>query len=121
MTSPAPTRHHSRRPSATPSLVSIGEDYNYPLPTRSGALASLIRTRSVSSLSSGRRHQPSDEEACVDEDNIERLIHDEQRLNQLLHGSQTRSKILIGKSNPRYRWERYWKDGDQLDAMSEPL
>ncbi|KAF4122501.1 Divalent metal cation (Fe/Co/Zn/Cd) transporter [Geosmithia morbida] len=121
MTSPA-TRLHSRRPSTTPSLVSVTEDYNYPLPTRSGVLASLIRTRSVSSLSSaGRRHPPSDEEACAAEDDIERLIHDEHRLNQLLHGSQARSKILIGKSNPRYRWERYWKDEEQLDAMSAPL
>lgn len=28
---------------------------------------------------------------------------------------------LIGNSNPRYQWERYWKTKDQLKAMPRPL
>lgn len=104
-----------------------------PVPTRSGALASLIRSRSASSL---HRHpyapppaQPHDEEAAVGdvatttgaEDDIARLLANEQRLSQILHGPQARSMNLIGKSNPRYRWETYWKREHELRSMPKSL
>lgn len=55
------------------------------------------------------------------DDEIERLLHDETRLAQILHGPQVRSMNLIGKSNPRYRWERYWKSEDQLETMEKSM
>ena len=131
MTNPTPTSERFRRPS-TPSFLSLTEDRN-PLPTRSGALHSLIRSRSQTSLSSfgtGYRRPHDDEESLLfsrghwtreDEEDIGRLLQDEPRLTRLLQGPQARSKNLIGKSNPRYRWERYWKYEDQLKNMSKPL
>jgi hypothetical protein len=55
------------------------------------------------------------------DDELARLLGDEQRLSQILHGPQARSMNLIGKSNPRYRWERYWKGEQELRSMSKPL
>ncbi|RFU75601.1 cation diffusion facilitator 10 [Trichoderma arundinaceum] len=109
--------------------------YHSSLHTRTNTLATLIRTRSHQSLTSLRpptpaqRHLVDDEEAgpmrnswmrSEDED-IERLLRDERRLTQILHGPQARSLRLIGRSNPRYRWERYWKTEEQLKAMEKPI
>lgn len=124
MTSP---RGRSRRPS-TPSFLILTEDHNTPLPTRSGALASLMRTRSQSSLNSVNRHSRDEETANVrpswshtEEDDIGRLLADEHRLSQILHGTKGRSMNLLGKSNPRYRWERYWRHEHELKEMQPPL
>ncbi|KAF1346517.1 cation diffusion facilitator 10 [Delphinella strobiligena] len=40
---------------------------------------------------------------------------------QVLLTPQMRSMRLIGNSNPRYRWEQYWKDEEELKKMSKPL
>ena len=131
MASPAPVSPRPRRPS-TPSFLVLSEDYPYHVPTRSGALASLIRTRSASSLSSiaGNRRVRDEEAGHLrhpdvrhhgDDEDLGRLLMDEERLNFLLHGTRARSKNLLGKSNPRYRWERYWKTEDELRDMSAPL
>ena len=34
---------------------------------------------------------------------------------------EMRSQRLIGNSNPRYKWEQYWKTEKQLKAMSKSL
>ena len=34
---------------------------------------------------------------------------------------QMRSQRLIGNSNPRYKWERYWKSDDELAKMKKPI
>nr|POE70929.1 metal tolerance protein 3 [Quercus suber] len=34
---------------------------------------------------------------------------------------QMRSQRLIGNSNPRYRWERYWKTDEELKKMNKPI
>lgn len=121
-----------------PSLLTQDESHN-PLGTRSGALQSLIRSRSAQSIPSlnqvhGHGHSktafwpgPEDEESgrnnrsSLDHDELTRLLNDERRLTQLLNGPQNRSLKLIGRSNPRYRWEQYWTREDQLDQMSKPL
>ncbi|KAG6014128.1 hypothetical protein E4U41_004911, partial [Claviceps citrina] len=132
MTSPG-----GRRPSPArrPSLLSLDDSHyhHYPLPTRTGTLASLIRSRSHQSLAGSwpphahrHNHGSDDEEAGSwmrhDEDEaIERLLKDEGRLTQILQGPLARSMKLIGKSNPRYRWESYWKSEDELRTMKKPL
>lgn len=40
---------------------------------------------------------------------------------QVLLTPQMRSMRLIGNSNPRYRWEQYWKDKEELKKMTKPL
>lgn len=39
----------------------------------------------------------------------------------ILMTPQMRSQRLIGNSNPRYRWERYWKTEQQLEKMRKPI
>jgi hypothetical protein len=56
-----------------------------------------------------------------EDEDIERLLRDEHRLSRILLGPQARSLKLIGRSNPRYRWERYWKTEEQLSAMKKPM
>ena len=34
---------------------------------------------------------------------------------------QMRSQRLIGNSNPRYRWEQYWKTDEDLKKMEKPI
>jgi hypothetical protein len=55
------------------------------------------------------------------DDDIARLLANEQRLSQILTDSQPRSMNLIGKSNPRYQWDKYWKREEELHAMPAPL
>jgi hypothetical protein len=65
-----------------------------------------------------------DEEAGLirhDNDELGKLLADERRLTQLLHGPQNRSAKLIGRSNPRYRWEQYWRPEEELDSMPKHL
>ncbi|KAG5985716.1 hypothetical protein E4U54_005864 [Claviceps lovelessii] len=129
MSSPSHRQSPARR---APSLLSVDENhYHYPLPTRTGTIASLIRSRSNQSLTGSwpphpHRHASDEEEAGLwmrhDEDEaIERLLKDEDRLTQILQGPLARSMNLIGKSNPRYRWERYWRSEDELRTMKKPL
>ncbi|UKZ73230.1 hypothetical protein TrVFT333_000872 [Trichoderma virens FT-333] len=109
--------------------------YHSSLHTRTNTLTSLIRTRSQQSLTGLRsaaptpRHLVEDEETGSmrnarmrnEDEEIERLLRDEHRLSQILLGPQARSLKLIGRSNPRYRWERYWKTKEQLNGMKKPI
>jgi hypothetical protein len=45
----------------------------------------------------------------------------ERRLSAVLNGPQMRTQRLIGNSNPRYRWERYWKTEEELKKMKKPM
>lgn len=124
--------NHRTSPVRRPSLLSLDDNHHhYPLATRTGTLASLIRSRSQQSLAGSwppplHRHGTDDEEAGLwmrhdEDDAIERLLKDENRLSQILKGPLARSMNLIGKSNPRYRWERYWKHDDELQTMKKPM
>lgn len=46
-----------------------------------------------------------------------RSVTEERRLSAILQSHPVRSMRLIGNSNPRYRWEQYWKTEEQLEAM----
>ncbi|KAF7552187.1 hypothetical protein G7046_g7500 [Stylonectria norvegica] len=134
MSSPTGTPSRIRRPS-----LLAQDDSHHILPTRSGALTSLIRSRSAQSISSmAGAHLshpvspfwagPEDEETASmrgqprDNDELSRLLMDERRLTQLLNGpGQIRSLKLLGRSNPRYYWEQYWKHEDELKAMPKKL
>jgi hypothetical protein len=129
--SPGPNGRFIPRP-----LILNGDDSSL-LGTRSGTLATLLRNRSQQQVGSwppnhsGARDGPNDEEAALPllrggpkmpaSEEIERLLMNERRMTQILNGPQARSMSLIGKSNPRYRWERYWKDEEELKTMSKPL
>lgn len=40
---------------------------------------------------------------------------------QVLMTPQMRSQRLIGNSNPRYKWEQYWKSEEELSKMKKPM
>ncbi|KAI1422645.1 hypothetical protein F5Y12DRAFT_786579 [Xylaria sp. FL1777] len=55
------------------------------------------------------------------DDEHRRSQADERRLSQILNSGPIRSMRLIGNSNPRYKWERYWKSEEELSALSRPV
>ncbi|KAH8792521.1 hypothetical protein BGZ57DRAFT_507099 [Hyaloscypha finlandica] len=117
------------------------EDVN-PMATHGkGILNSLIKSRSHTSLTALHR-RPSfregrDNPETFDEEigPFERFHRDsrdldepddfkrseERRLSVILNGPQMRSQRLIGNSNPRYKWERYWKTEEELKSMKKPF
>lgn len=95
-----------------------------------GVLGALLRTQSSASLQRQsvvwNRATPNDEESgprrLSQDGDIEDLRRgDERRLSSVLYGPQMRSQRLIGNSNPRYRWDRYWKPGEELKTMRKPM
>ncbi|PKS11832.1 hypothetical protein jhhlp_001126 [Lomentospora prolificans] len=46
---------------------------------------------------------------------------DERRVTQILADPQVRSMMLIGKSNSKYQWKRYWKSEAELKSMKKPI
>lgn len=46
-----------------------------------------------------------------------RSATEERRLNDILNGPHMRSMRLIGNSNTRYQWTKYWKTEDELKAI----
>lgn len=53
-----------------------------------------------------------------------RIPGEERRLSNaaaVLMTPQMRSQRLIGNSNPRYKWERYFKTEDELKKYKKPL
>ncbi|KAK7951246.1 uncharacterized protein PG986_006974 [Apiospora aurea] len=113
----------------------LGDETPTPLsPHGQGTLAHLIRNnRSQNSLhygstwrANGVSHdQPADLETGIDPDSGEparRSFSEERRLSHILNSDQVRSMRLIGSSNPRYNWRRYWKTEEQLEEMkSKPI
>ncbi|KAF3012594.1 hypothetical protein E8E14_006320 [Neopestalotiopsis sp. 37M] len=50
-----------------------------------------------------------------------RSLYEERRLSAVLMSRPVRSMRLIGNSNPRYRWERYWVPEEHLASMRKPI
>lgn len=115
-----------------------------PVSTRGQRLPSLIQSRSSNSLftlprrpRSERRgsfhshHSTEDEEhGPVEEQELlaRKWSHlteiDARRMSlgpEILMTPQMRSMRLIGNSNPRYRWQRYYKTEEELKKMTKPI
>lgn len=95
------------------------------LSTRSGQLHSLIARRpsTLRSSRSGRERRGSiSSDDDLDDFRTSSLAQDmaserERRLSigaAALHTPEMRSQRLIGNSNPRYRWDRYFKTDEEL-------
>src|SRR4051794_12596565 len=105
--------------------------------TRGQWLPSLIQSRSSNALSTlGRRRgrvnslqssSTGDEEARPAQDERRRPTLNEidaRRMSvtaDILNTPQIRSMRLIGNSNPRYRWQQYYKSEDELKKMKKPI
>ncbi|TVY49015.1 Metal tolerance protein [Lachnellula occidentalis] len=137
-----PPPQYGRIPKLKGWLPLSSEDTS-PMTTHGqGALTSLIRSRSSASLHN-IQHRPSsivggretpDEEVGYrpglvrrnsrdpsESDEFRRSTSDERRMSAVLYGPQMRSQRLIGSSNPRYRWEKYWKTEEELKGMKKPI
>jgi hypothetical protein len=123
-------------------FLPLSEDAS-PMATHGhGTLTSLINSRSTASLQNmsrrpsslrGGRDTPDVEEGepplsrnitrrmSRDTDVDDYRRSEERRLSAVLLGPQMRSQRLIGNSNPRYRWERYWKTEEELKTMKKPM
>ncbi|KAH8733149.1 cation efflux family-domain-containing protein [Phaeosphaeriaceae sp. PMI808] len=126
--SPAPTPRSASLPRFANSKLfhSHVSDASMAISTRGQHLPSLF-TRRASNRSSQRGSQTEDE------DDIENFRgglmmpydRDPERRNSpaasILNTTQMRSQRLIGNSNPRYKWERYYKGEDELKGMKNPI
>lgn len=112
MSSPNPTHAHST--SLPRGSFLLLQDEPALAPKGHSALASLIKTRSAI----------RDEEEGVGPDrrfDEEQPRRDERRMSDILNGPHMRSMRLIGNSNPRYQWEKYWKTEEELKGMKKPM
>lgn len=88
-------------------------------PKGHGALASLIRHHPAAALASPFGRDVDEAAGGAPEDESAR--RDERRMSAILNSANMRSMRLIGNSNPRYRWERYWKTEAELAAMPKHM
>ncbi|KAK1725762.1 hypothetical protein CaCOL14_011367 [Colletotrichum acutatum] len=140
MSSPQDHRSSSPRVGSfkRPSVLNADSDPSLLATRGSGALVSLIRNRSNAtlreSLKSPAYHQLGHDEEehestsllgflhrDSDDDHHHRSAAEERRLSELIFGPQMRSMRLIGNSNPRYQWERYWKTEAELEVMPKHI
>lgn len=97
----------------------------------SGTLTNLITRGRSTAPTTGVARRPStirdtldDEEAVPrrsEDGEADFAKRDERRLSALLSAPQMRSMRLIGNSNPRYKWEQYWKTEEELKQMKKPM
>ncbi|OAL51024.1 cation diffusion facilitator 10 [Pyrenochaeta sp. DS3sAY3a] len=97
------------------------------LSTRGQHLPALFSRRPSTIRSNERRGSDTDDE------DVENFRHgllmpydrDPDRKNSVgahaLNTPQMRSQRLIGNSNPRYKWERYYKSDEELRSMKKPI
>ncbi|TKA76858.1 hypothetical protein B0A49_02945 [Cryomyces minteri] len=129
----SPPRH---RMSNLPGFLPLNEETS--LSTRGQKLPQLIQSRSSVNLSefqrlrrvSSVRDKPNDRSYNTSREESnggpgwDGGDREDKRMSvaaSVLLTPQMRSQRLIGNSNPRYRWEQYWKTEDQLKQMKKPI
>lgn len=111
-------------------FLPVNEGERNPMATHGqGALSTLLKSRSLSSSSLRPIRRTTSFRAGIESADDEELGRrtsgeedfDDFRRSAVLMGPQMRSQRLIGNSNPRYRWDRYWKTEEQLKGMKGPM
>lgn len=125
-------------PLADNSITTRGQSLPGLVASRSGTNIAALRSKSFRRRSSAgaedlsHRAHESDGDYDTDERRRRRFSADlwdgdeaEDRRRSaaatILMTPQMRSQRLIGNSNPRYRWEQYWKTDQQLKKMRKPI
>ena len=122
------------------SISTRGQSLQGLLQSRSSSNLAALRNRSFvkrrqSSIGAEdlprRRSQESGRENGDDMPELQSRVlggsedHDDRRRMSVAPASlltpQMRSQRLIGNSNPRYRWEQYWKTEEDLKRMKKPV
>jgi cation diffusion facilitator family transporter len=111
------------------SFIPLNEES--PLSTRGQRLPDLLQQRSSTPFGLRDRRSSfarSDEEARGPRDELPRPSVlgevDARRMSlgpEILMTPQMRSMRLIGNSNPRYKWQQYYKTEDELKKMKKPI
>ncbi|KAF1850989.1 cation diffusion facilitator 10 [Cucurbitaria berberidis CBS 394.84] len=97
------------------------------LSTRGQHLPSLLYRRPSTIRSNERRGSDTDDEDLESSRHglLMQYDRDLDRRNSVgahaLNTPQMRSQRLIGNSNPRYKWERYYKRDEELKGMKKPI
>ncbi|KAF2866631.1 hypothetical protein BDV95DRAFT_611682 [Massariosphaeria phaeospora] len=119
----------------TPSLARLASLKNFlplvgettSLSTRGQHLPSLL-SRRPSTLRSERRGSTSDDEEDLESFRPGLVLNWEREPGRRMSGAahvlntpQMRSQRLIGSSNPRYKWDRYYKTEKELKKMKKPV
>ncbi|KIW17512.1 hypothetical protein PV08_04706 [Exophiala spinifera] len=127
-------------------FVPLNEESPGAVSTRGQHLPLLIQNRSSTSLftlpkrgrqphlrrgSIGSHHSTEDEDHLDDPEPLRKrrstqspMEIDARRMSlgpEILNTPQMRSMRLIGQSNPRYHWQRYYKTEEELAKMKKPL
>lgn len=134
MSSP-PNKHQPYRLGGLTGFIPVtAETAPQPVSTRGQRLPGLIQSYSSNSLMTlsrpARRRTNSmgsgDEESRIILDALRRAPTeiDSRRMSltpDVLMTPQMRSMRLIGNSNPRYRWQQYYKSEEELKKMKKPI
>jgi Cation efflux family len=134
MSSP-PKLYPSYRLGGLSAFIPLNEEA--VISTRGQRLTGLIQSRSSNALQTLSRHRgrvnsthsisTGDEEARPALDDERRPVFNEIDTRRgsmnpdILNTPQVRSMRLIGNSNPRYRWQKYYKSDEELKKMKKPI
>lgn len=86
-----------------------------------GALSNLIKNQASYNIDARDTRKGDEEQGGGDIHGRRSGEMEERRLSGILNTPQMRSIRLIGKSNPRYQWEKYWKTEEELKRMKKPM
>ncbi|KAG8525399.1 uncharacterized protein KY384_009043 [Bacidia gigantensis] len=140
----SPDRPPTFRIGSLPGFLPVNDT---PVSTRGQKLPGLIRDRSsvnIQELKKRRQIKIEDESGNEDgdlESNADSFDVPEDRspstkrkpptherrgsgisdISQVMHTPQMRSMRLIGNTNPRYQWEKYFKTQEELRQMKKPI
>jgi cation diffusion facilitator family transporter len=110
------------------SFIPLNEES--PMSTRGQRLPDLLQHRSSMGFAFRDRRNSlprSEEEGRGPSDELHRFVPgeiDARRMSlgpEILMTPQMRSMRLIGNSNPRYKWQQYYKTEDELKKMKKPV
>ncbi|KAF2004458.1 hypothetical protein P154DRAFT_519328 [Amniculicola lignicola CBS 123094] len=131
-TSPLPTRAPLPRVSSLKNFLPLSET----LSTRGQNLPSLLHSHSQTAHRRPSSIQNLERRGSASSDDDPESLRpgftmpwgggerEERRSSiaaQILNTPQMRSQRLIGNSNPRYKWQKYYKSEDELKEMRKPI
>lgn len=136
MSSPTKYQPQAHRQGGFTGYIPVNEDNAVSL--RGQRLPGMTQSRSSSALwtmSRQPRARVNSIQSSSETDEESRIVNDERRRPtfseidarrmslgpDVLMTPQMRSMRLIGNSNPRYRWQKYYKSDDELKKMKKPL
>ncbi|OAL02626.1 cation diffusion facilitator 10 [Phaeosphaeriaceae sp. SRC1lsM3a] len=127
-TPPSPRSASLPRLTNSKLFLPLTSDSSTAISTRGQHLPSLFTRRPSTIRSNERRGSLTDEEEDIEAFRGNFMMpydRDTERRSSaaasILNTPQMRSQRLIGNSNPRYKWEKYYKSDEELATMKKPI